>query len=755
VTAEIDAVGGTTHYAWTVEGGGWRRGAADGSTVRRVFDGEGNVLEEHDERGEVTRSDFGAFDLPVTQIAPDGSRVRLKYDTELRIVAATNGDGRIWRFEYDADGRKVREQDFDGRVLTYAYDAAGQLTARTNAIGEVTAYAYDLRGDIVEKRTADDVSRYAYDEAGRLVRAVNGDADVTFVYDELGRVVAETSDGRTVTSGYDLAGRVIFRRTPSGAESHWDYDDRGAPTKLVAGRHSIGFRHDPAGREIRRGFAAAELTQEWDSRHRLRAQSVITGSGSVAQRRVYDLRADNVFSGVEDTLFGRRDFTFDRAGRVVGVQGPGGTERYAYDRSAAVVIPERAPEQYDAQGRLANRAGWTYDWNGEDRLVGVTTPDGQRWRYRYDALGRRVAKQRVDGDVVVAETRFVWDGDVLAEQVETTATGETCGTTWEWNPEEDAPVGQTDRVYVDGRCLDEHFYAIVTDFIGTPAELVDETGRIVWHRDETLWGVPRGAAAGPSTPLRFPGQYLDTETGLHYNRHRYYDPRTARFLSADPLGLEGGLNTHAYVPNPLTWSDPFGLKGQCKKNGLTPDKGGKGNKNKIGTSNSGLRYDQMPNHGTGRGANRGEKTRLDHVKLHADNDNPNPAAGGRAKSDHGVFGSPGANVWSDTKVTKTVDKAWDKVRNGDDGVRVDRQDGNRTAYTVPMGKDIGYINERVPERLPNGEVRRDAAGDVVFQRDGNGAWVREMHNLDHMKMIVEGKNNVITAYPDRIRDYDL
>ncbi|WP_143086295.1 RHS repeat-associated core domain-containing protein [Amycolatopsis saalfeldensis] len=748
VAEETDPIGGTTRYAWTVEGGGWQRTAPDGSTQRRVYDAEGNVLEEYDERGEVTRSDFGAFDLPVTRIAPDGTRLRTEHDTELRVTAATNGDGRTWRFEYDAEGRKVREQDFDGRVLTYAYDAAGQLIARTNAIGEVTTYAYDLRGAVIEKRTADDVSSYAYDRAGRMVRAVNRDADVTFVHDELGRVVAETCNGRTVTSGYDLADRRVFRRTPSGAESRWDYDGSDAPAKLVTGRHSIAFRHDAAGREVWRGLGAAELTQEWDPRHRLRAQSVTTASGSVAQRRVYDWRPDNVFSGVEDQLLGRREFTLDRGGRVVDVRGPGGTERYAYDRSAAVVIAAPAAERHDAQGRLVSRAGWTYSWNGEDRLVGVTTPDGQRWRYRYDALGRRVAKQQLSGDVVVAETRFVWDGDALAEQDETTTTGETRGTTWEWNPQQEIPVAQTDRVYAEGRCLDERFYSIVTDFVGTPAELVDETGRIAWHRDETLWGTPRTTAAGPSTPLRFPGQYFDAETGLHYNRHRYYDPQTARYLCADPMGLAGGLNTHAYVPNPLTWSDPFGLKGNCKKGPLTPDKGGKGGKDKAKNSQGGLRYDQMEKNGK-----RGERNRFDHVKLHEDNYQGN-------KSDHGVFGTKGGNPWSDEKISKTVDNAW--AKRNDSGTTVDHQSGGTTAYTIPMDKKIGYIDERVPERNPDGTVKRETwdkdtqqwYGDVVYKKDENGAWVREQKDLDHMKIVVKDGNSVVTAYPDRIRDYN-
>ena len=86
-----------------------------------------NAIERTDATGAVTRTDFGPFDLPVCEIAPDGSRTRFEYDTELRLVSVTNAAGAQWRIEHDAAGRVVRETDFDGRVVTYRRDAAGQL----------------------------------------------------------------------------------------------------------------------------------------------------------------------------------------------------------------------------------------------------------------------------------------------------------------------------------------------------------------------------------------------------------------------------------------------------------------------------------------------------------------------------------------------------------------------------------------------------------------------------------------------------
>ncbi|WP_420907018.1 RHS repeat-associated core domain-containing protein [Variovorax boronicumulans] len=105
-------------------------------------------------------------------------------------------------------------------------------------------------------------------------------------------------------------------------------------------------------------------------------------------------------------------------------------------------------------------------------------------------------------------------------------------------------------------------------------ELTDEGGNIAWEANYKAWGEARltiseaGRKAGLKNPIRFQGQYLDEETGLHYNRFRYYDPMVGRFVSKDPIGLLGGSNTHAFAPNPVQWIDPLGLSN--KKTSAAP-----------------------------------------------------------------------------------------------------------------------------------------------------------------------------------------
>ncbi|WP_132038718.1 RHS repeat-associated core domain-containing protein [Iodobacter fluviatilis] len=110
------------------------------------------------------------------------------------------------------------------------------------------------------------------------------------------------------------------------------------------------------------------------------------------------------------------------------------------------------------------------------------------------------------------------------------------------------------------------------DQLGTPQALSDENGEIAWSAEYKAWGEAQvviseaAKTAGINNQIRFQGQYFDEESGLHYNRHRYYDPEIGRFISSDPIGLFGGFNTYAYAPNSTGWVDPWGLKkkgGSC------------------------------------------------------------------------------------------------------------------------------------------------------------------------------------------------
>ncbi len=168
---------------------------------------------------------------------------------------------------------------------------------------------------------------------------------------------------------------------------------------------------------------------------------------------------------------------------------------------------------------------------------------------------------------------FTWDGTTLCEQT-TTSMNLPNPVILTWDHRGLSPITQTERITTADapqQEIDSRFFAIVTDLVGTPTELIDEQGDIVWHTRSTLWGTTAWAADSTTyTPLRFPGQYYDPETGLHYNYFRHYDPETARYLTSDPLGLLPSPNPGSYVTNPHTWADPLGLT-PCRELGLRED----------------------------------------------------------------------------------------------------------------------------------------------------------------------------------------
>jgi len=180
-------------------------------------------------------------------------------------------------------------------------------------------------------------------------------------------------------------------------------------------------------------------------------------------------------------------------------------------------------------------------------------------RYAYDALGRRISKS-TQRDQQHNTTTFYWNGDVLLGEINegvsnTSSVGNTKPSrTYLFEPFSFKPLAlvQNGEVF--------HYH---TDHIGTPREITNARAELVWSSTFKTYGALAVAHVNEvDNPLRFQGQYHDEETGLHYNRHRYYDPNCGQFTTQDPIGLLGGMNAYQYAPNPMTWVDPWGLSGK-------------------------------------------------------------------------------------------------------------------------------------------------------------------------------------------------
>jgi RHS repeat-associated protein len=252
----------------------------------------------------------------------------------------------------------------------------------------------------------------------------------------------------------------------------------------------------------------------------------------------------------------------------------GASEKFVYDSTGNIIqlddivleysagdrLQRRGNTQYiyDGNGRLVKKIEdgesqtpkvWEFGWDAEDQLRKVTTPSGEIWEYKYDALGRRIVKQGPK-----TTTRFVWNGDVIVHQIENK---KVLHSSWVFDPYSFVPLCKVQN---------EQLYSVICDHLGTPRELLDIEGKVVWSVSYKAWGeVDEVQVKEVECPIRFPGQWADEESGLHYNRFRYYEAQSGRFVSADPIGLLGSLNIHAYALNPVNWVDPFGLTNICEK----------------------------------------------------------------------------------------------------------------------------------------------------------------------------------------------
>ncbi|WP_210385465.1 T6SS effector amidase Tae4 family protein, partial [Neisseria sp. HMSC061E12] len=212
-----------------------------------------------------------------------------------------------------------------------------------------------------------------------------------------------------------------------------------------------------------------------------------------------------------------------------------------------------------------------YFYDLHDQLVKaeIFKKDGTKetWDYTYDALGRRIGKGRLKdkevSDSLENQTRFVWDGSHLLQEVHPDGRYTYIYT----DPDSYEPLAQVrNRTNEDGESKQQTHY-FHCDQIGIPREMTDKDGNLLWFGNYTGWGCLKEETKVTDSayqPFRLQNQYADLETGLHYNFFRYYEPDAGRFVNQDPIGLLGGSNLYQYASNTGLWIDSFGLKPKKK-----------------------------------------------------------------------------------------------------------------------------------------------------------------------------------------------
>ena len=183
-----------------------------------------------------------------------------------------------------------------------------------------------------------------------------------------------------------------------------------------------------------------------------------------------------------------------------------------------------------------------YLYNANGLRTRKTLADGAETVYHYDSQNRLIAETLTDGSPI---RDYVWNGATPVAQIET-------------------------RRDANGQLHNDEIIYLVSDHLNTPRAGMNPTGNITWRNDSLGFGEqaanedPDADGNATVVNLRFPGQYFDGESGLHYNWHRYYDPETGRYITSDPIGLDGGINTFGYVGgNPVVGADLTGLAPFC------------------------------------------------------------------------------------------------------------------------------------------------------------------------------------------------
>ena len=216
-----------------------------------------------------------------------------------------------------------------------------------------------------------------------------------------------------------------------------------------------------------------------------------------------------------------------------------GDNHYGYDERGNRISKSRGKQQ-----SLQQR----FNYNSLNQLESVEIQQ-QKTTYQYDALGRRISKRNDQ-----SETKFLWlDNTLLSEKTKKNSHQQEKIYLFEPGTHKPLAVVLNNEIY--------HYHL---DHLGTPQEITNSRGKLAWSASYKAYGNLAVIHNNEiENNLRFQGQYYDEETGLHYNRFRYYDLECGRFISQDPIGLLGGVNNYQYVPNPTGWVDPLGLS--CKE----------------------------------------------------------------------------------------------------------------------------------------------------------------------------------------------
>lgn len=566
-------------------------------TTRFTVDSFGSVTSIANPLGQKTQVQWDANRNMVKVIDANGNPTSYTYDPGNQITGLTRADGSVSQYTYDGNGNVTAQIDPLGHATTYAYDALNRLTAVTDPLGRTTSLAFDPVDNLVARTDPNGLTTsYGYDVGHELTGITYGDGktpNVSFTYDGLGRRTQMTDGSGSSSYAWDSFGHLVQSVNGAGRTVKYGYNARGDLTTITY----------PDGSTVQRSYDdVARLTgvSDWlghQSTFSYDANGNVVGltyPNGVKEALSYD-SADQLsglgFSGP----MGQITFTYGRdatgqvtSENVVG-EPPSGPVSYTYDPASRVTGANygftQQSFQYDGADHVvkATLGGTTstFAYDKADQLLSMTTTNGtktlQQLHFTYDANGNRVQQTDQAGKTTsltydqanrlvnyAGIAQYGYNGDGLN-------TGKTVGGAaqpFTWDLADGAPVMVQDGTtrYVtglDGLPLEQvaadgtiHYYH--QDQLGSTRALTNASGQV----DAAYAYDPYGntvSTGNVANPFQYGGEYTNGESGMQYLRARHYDPKTAQFISRDPMAASGAQAYTYSADDPLNLDDPSGL----------------------------------------------------------------------------------------------------------------------------------------------------------------------------------------------------
>jgi len=537
------------------------------------YDKAGRITTKTDANGNTTTYSYDALGRVKSQADAEGGITRFTYDSSSNLISLTDPANNTTQFEYDKVDRKIRETRPEGQATTYSYYPNGLLKTVTDAKQQTTTYIYDKANRLIETRFNDNTKHtFQYDKDDNLTNYATPDVSGTITYDNVNRKTGETvtigSITKTYSYSYDGRGNKQSFTSPEGVTYSYSYNKNDQPTAITTPAGQIKLDYQWA-RNTKVTLPNGVTTDfSYNANNWLTGITAQKAAASILSTTYVFDKVGNITQKADDVT---TSYNYDKIYQLLSTTNPQNSETFGYDKvgnrktrqgtqtpwtynkNNELQTAETATFTYDNNGntitKTENGVTTTFNYNTLDRLASVQLPDGRTAAYTYDPFGRRIKKQ-----VGTETTVYVYaDEGLIGEYTETGTSKKTYG----WHPDGvwgTNPIFQTEK---------SQYYFYHNDHLGTPQTLTDANGDFVWGATYEAFG--KATVDSDSTianNLRFPGQYFDEETGLSYNYIRNYDQTTGRYIKADPIGLEGGINLFAYVQNnPNILIDPYGLSG--------------------------------------------------------------------------------------------------------------------------------------------------------------------------------------------------